>query len=352
MSNKACVECASKLMQDITGVSEPFGGKVVVALGDFRQVAPVVKDGGPSATFDASIRSSRLWESFQILSLTQPIQNAMDPEFSAWVDEIGEGSEDPQVHLLSRFLTKLFDPEDAIHFLFPPSLLHDYQSLAKRSFLTPLNIHVDAFNTRMLELINGNVRTYHSFDSVKEDELSAGSAQPPEMTDFLSMATEPGIPSHTLRLKENSLCSLMRNISIDSGLVKNARVIVRRLLDHVVEVETLPSSSNAYHSAKFLLPRILFEFRPKYCPWTIQRHQFPLQLAYATTFNSCQGLTLDRAVIDMRVPVFAHGQLYTALSRVRSRELLRCLFDPINPEGSTQDDHFKVKNVIFDDLLL
>jgi len=227
MSNKACVECTSKLMQDITGSSEPFGGKVVVALGDFREVAPVVKDGGPSAVFDASIRSSRLWKSFQILSLTQPIRNAMDPEFSAWVDEIGEGSEGPQVHLPSRFITKLFDPEDAIHFLFPPSLLHDYQSLAKRSFLTPLNIHVDAFNTRMLELINGNVRTYHSFDSVKEDELSAGSAQPPEMTGFLSMATEPGIPSHTLRLKENSLCSLMRNISIDSGLVKNARVIVR-----------------------------------------------------------------------------------------------------------------------------
>ena len=61
MSNKACVECASKLMQDITGCSEPFGGKVVVALGDFHQVTPVVKDGGSSATFDASIRSSRLW---------------------------------------------------------------------------------------------------------------------------------------------------------------------------------------------------------------------------------------------------------------------------------------------------
>ena len=143
------------------------------------------------------------------------------------MDEICEGSEGPQVHLPSRFLTKLFDPEDAIHFLFPPSLLHDYQSLAKRSFLTPLNIHVDAFNTRMLELINGNIRTYHSFDSVKEDELSVGSAQPPEMTDFLSMATEPGIPSHMLYLKENNFCSLMRNISIDSGIVKNVQVIVQ-----------------------------------------------------------------------------------------------------------------------------
>ena len=50
----------------------------------------------------------------------------MDTEFSAWVNEISEGLEDSQVYLLSKFLTKLFDPEDAIHFLFPPSLLHNY----------------------------------------------------------------------------------------------------------------------------------------------------------------------------------------------------------------------------------
>src|SRR5205823_3251801 len=35
MSNKACIECASQLMKDITSCSEPFGGKVVVGLGDF-----------------------------------------------------------------------------------------------------------------------------------------------------------------------------------------------------------------------------------------------------------------------------------------------------------------------------
>jgi hypothetical protein len=339
-------------MQNITGRSEPFGGKVVVGLGDFRQVAPVVPNGGPSAIFDASVRSSDLWELFEILSLTEPIRNAMDPEFSAWVDEIGEGLEGPEVLLPNSFITKVFGTEDAIRFLFPTSLLHDYQSIAKRSFLSPLNFHVDAFNAQMLKLIDGDVRSYYSFDSIKEDERSTGSTVPPEMTDYLSMAAEPGIPSYELRLKENCLCSLMRNISVDSGLVKNARVIVQRLLDHVVEVETLPTSLNAYQSAKFLLPRILFEFQPKFCPWTIQRLQFPLRLAYATTFNSCQGLTLDRAVIDMRVPVFAHGQLYTALSRVRSRELLRCLFDPPNPDGSAQDDHLRVTNVVFKDLLL
>ena len=47
--------------------------------------------------------------------------------------------------------------------------------------------------------------------------------------------------------------------------------------------------------------------------------QFPLAPAYATTFNSCQGLTLDRVALDLTRPVFSHGQLYTALTRVRTR---------------------------------
>ena len=49
------------------------------------------------------------------------------------------------------------------------------------------------------------------------------------------------------------------------------------------------------------------------------RRQFPLAPAYVTTFNSCQGLTLDRVAIDLTRPVFSHGQLYTALTRVRNR---------------------------------
>ena len=62
--------------------------------------------------------------------------------------------------------------------------------------------------------------------------------------------------------------------------------------------------------------------------WTVQRRQFPLRLAYAATFNSCQGLTLDRVVLDLTKPVFAHGQLYTSLSRVRSGSDIRILWCP------------------------
>ncbi|KIK34665.1 hypothetical protein CY34DRAFT_97558 [Suillus luteus UH-Slu-Lm8-n1] len=44
------------------------------------------------------------------------------------------------------------------------------------------------------------------------------------------------------------------------------------------------------------------------------------------TFNGCQGLTLERAVLDVRTDAFAHGQLYTVLLRVRNRDDIRALF--------------------------
>ena len=73
------------------------------------------------------------------------------------------------------------------------------------------------------------------------------------------------------------------------------------------------------------MPRITFEFKMRRVGVTVSRSQFPLQVAYAVTFNKSQGKTLRRAVIDVRVPVFAHGQLYVAMSRVRSREDLMVL---------------------------
>ena len=46
------------------------------------------------------------------------------------------------------------------------------------------------------------------------------------------------------------------------------------------------------------------------------RTQIPLRVCYAVTVHRVQGMTLDRAIIDMS-EAFAHGQIYVALSRVR-----------------------------------
>jgi hypothetical protein len=150
MSNKTAVEAADLLLRTIMACHQPFGGKVFVGLGDFRQVAPVVKSAAASATFDASIRSSPIWSTFHVLRLTAPIRNASDPEYSAWVDQIGDGFISGH-NIRMPFIQQVSSKEEAIDYLYPPDILSNQSQLAARSFLPPLNINVDDFNTAVLE---------------------------------------------------------------------------------------------------------------------------------------------------------------------------------------------------------
>lgn len=63
-------------------------------------------------------------------------------------------------------------------------------------------------------------------------------------------------------------------------------------------------------------------------------------------FNSSQGLTLDRVVLDLHTPVFSHGQLYTALTRVRQRNHILLLI-----EKDQTSNFFTTKNIVYSELL-
>jgi len=55
------------------------------------------------------------------------------------------------------------------------------------------------------------------------------------------------------------------------------------------------------------------------------RRQFPVRLAFAMTINKAQGQSVKFVGLDLRVPVFAHGQLYVALSRATSHSRVKVL---------------------------
>ena len=59
--------CADTLMRTLTGVSNHvWGGRMLITVGDFRQVAPVVRFGGRTAICKASIRTQPLFNRFEI----------------------------------------------------------------------------------------------------------------------------------------------------------------------------------------------------------------------------------------------------------------------------------------------
>lgn len=132
-------------------------------------------------------------------------------------------------------------------------------------------------------------------------------------------------------------------MSIWKGLMKNACIIVCQLHRWFAMVQVLKNNSNHLGETHCIL-QIHFEFNPTHASWTIYCLQFPLHLTYAYMFNGCIGLTLDKPVLDLRMDVFALGQLYTVLSSVHMHNDCRLFFD--------DEDSPETVNIIYKDLLL
>jgi ATP-dependent DNA helicase PIF1 len=347
MANRSVLACVDEICRQIMACDLPFGGKVFILLGDFRQTCPVVRKGSKADVINASITRSTLWPTLSIYRLTQPIRNAEDPLFSDFVDAIGDGKG------TEISLEGLQHTDSAIKLaqvVFPEDILNNPFQCLQRSILAPTNAQVDSYNTAIINKLPGASVLFCAADSLEEhanvleDSESELLPSPDAILDYVAKVRPNGMPDHLLRIKLGGVYRLLRNFSVDRGLVKNARVVVTGIGRRLITVHRLTTFGNGSISnqADILIPRITFkDVLPS--GHTLLRKQFPLAPAYASTFHSCQGLTLDWVGIDLTKPVFTHGQLYTALSRVRNRNNLIVLL----PESQ-----MTTKNVTYPEILI
>jgi ATP-dependent DNA helicase PIF1 len=204
------------------------------------QTGPVVRYGGKAAVCEASLRTQPIFEQFHILRLTQSIRQAADPEFSSFLDGIGDDYVNDKVDL-GRFkhTQRVGDVIDAV---FPHEVMANPEACIRRAILSPFNDFVDELNEELLARIPGEEQHYYSTDSIEdEDGHPVNVAENPLATpDFLNAQTEPGTPPHDLNFKIGAIVRFVRNFSQKQGVTKNTRGIVRRLHRYSIEVETLP----------------------------------------------------------------------------------------------------------------
>ncbi|XP_023751561.2 uncharacterized protein LOC111899896 [Lactuca sativa] len=264
MVHKHAFEALDRSSKDVlrsensTESNIPFGGKVIVFGGDFRQILHVIPGGSRQNIVNASLSSSYLWQHCKIHKLTKNMrltvgrdQSVVEKirDFAEWLLDIGEGKLGGQndgetvIDISDDIL--ISDPNDPIGSLIEfvyPSILDNYNNTSyfqERAILAPKNEAVQEINDRLLLKFPGDEVEYLSSDSVCQsefvhDQFDADLYSP----DVLNGLKVSGLPNHKLVLKIGVPVMLLRNIDQKNGLCNGTRLQVISLGKRVIEART------------------------------------------------------------------------------------------------------------------
>ena len=338
MCNRHCLEALDRTLRDLLRSEQPFGGVVIVVMGDLRQVLPVIPRANRGQIVRATFPKSPLWTHFTTLSLNinmRVVQATADagPEaaadiqlYSDFLENVGDGTRPvyPQLGAdLIRVPDRMLGPADLPQLIeyvvgdMPPPLHANADAgrqatstkyFSDKAILAPKNIDVEAINTTVLDSLPGPAVERLSADSVAPGDDEAGNYTP----EFLNSLDISGMPPHNLKLKVGAVIMLLRNLSPRDGMCNGTRLILTRIYTHLLEGIIITGD---FIGTKVAIPRITLQPSESRFPFTLRRLQFPIKNAFAMTINKSQGQSLTRVGLYLPKPCFGHGQLYVALSR-------------------------------------
>lgn len=280
------------------GKNRPFGGKTIVAIGDMWQLEPVVTENERDR-FNGSTYKSPFWFDAKVFNHGGPL---FEEETRVETHEL--------IDVFRQNAGPFVDALNAIRVGDPAGLFYVNtragESCEEAVRITFGNRRADDVNARELEKIESE---RHVFEAEIEGDFDPKSSIVPKLLELKIgarvMVTRNGFDYRGEIPVVNGdvgTISGFYDVGPQVALDDGRTVILDR-----AEWESKTQTYNPEDDS--IGERISGTMK-----------QYPLRLAWAITAHKAQGATMDRAQLELEMPAFSHGQLYVALSRVRTFE--------------------------------
>ena len=272
--------------------TQPFGGKQIIFVGDMFQLPPVVRQGAERELLHDIYQADDFFfykaEAIKRMRLVKI-------EFQ----KVYRQEDDQQfLHILENVRMNKVTPENIMHL--NQRVKQPTPDDGMVITLASLNKTADNINQKRLAEIDAEEFTYEGTIAGKFDDKKL----PVELN---------------LRLKVGAQVMFTRNDQQKRWANGTLAKVVKLTNDEIhVELsngEQYVVPCTSWDSVSYEYDR---EARKLKKEVTGTFTQYPLKLAWAITIHKSQGMTFDKMSLDLSRGIFAAGQLYVALSRVRS----------------------------------
>lgn len=290
MLHASFIDMLDKLAKHMRRNQKPFGGLQVIFTGDFFQLPPIVKQGDEYENEEVFAFTSQAWKD------TKPVV--------CYLTEQYRQDDDALTSILNAI--RLGEIEEEHYNLLQEASKTNHSGEYLKLYTH--NENVDEINKKAFGEIKGEVHTYHMMTKGKASVVEA--------------------------LKNNCLAEEVLDLKVGAKVIciKNSpeRLYVNGSLGVVVGFNNDGAPIVELTSGKKVTINA--------DSWRIEEDgkvraeltQLPLKLAWAITVHKSQGMTLDKAEIDL-TRAFTSGQGYVALSRLKTLQGL--YFKGFNPQA-------------------